>query len=1043
MRFAQEIVMFSFILVLLVGIGSCVTPMPPIEEGALEVVVTSTSGQALQGALFESSEQYAYTDTQGRATLSLLPGTHEYSVSAQDHETRSGTEPVRAGSTNRIYVQLEALESPCETNAQCPQGTYCTPQGACVPVEEDGTLQVTVRGTSGALQGAMLTVGQRTAQTNTQGRATLSLEAGDYDYSISYPEYEPSWGTVDITAGETTSFGVDLVPVSTPECPGCVTITTLTVSGQEIGNPGRNAFDGDPSTRWSADTDLNNGEQYLEVEFDEPTVIDSVRIWWYKGTERTTEYAISTGTGQTRIVHSEGTAQQGEYHDYTIERTTQVLRITGLGNSQNERTSISEVQINGQAPDTTGMDVTVLEPGDTCQSDDDCQEGYMCTTAGECVQAPNTDPCLQCAQGEECVNGECVAQETSQLVLEGFEYYTNDHRIGVYVRNDGSAAFSGSAQVALKMTYKASQNDPLDTLLVRDTTNFQSLGANAQRHFTLDCPQVADNTDPCDRPLTISATLTAPGHENQTLRIENVRFPSRTQDTEPSPEADFGSVTFKATTTSGWEEDIDAVFPVQNMKIHIDQETVEGNGTGITIDGLEIGSTYEYELEATIGTTRSSSTKGTVTRTFTTGEVTAQGITEEVHIEYPWSDVNVYVSDTDGNRIGGATVKLIEGQWLWANTIATKNTIASGNLVGLAQFFELEYPRLAGGGELTATIEKEGYEFQRIKINNTPNVRNSIDIVLEPSNAQDPQVMKTLSVSKTGSGTVTSTNPDSKINCGKECSAQYPEGESVTLTATPLKNYRLKSWSSNCVPVAGDTNSCTVAMDAHKLVTATFEPAGRVEFTLYDYDNNGEKQRVSGRVLIGIPYKKDGYIGLYNAIQDKTGEDVTFDLTPGTYWYTSWGPDGQRFIGSITVAADKEYERKILFPRAMTGMGQYSTNRFSVTIRDQKLDGTDAQKLSGVKVEWGNDLVGTTNTNGQIMQEDMDRNYATPYLETSLWPYDPLNFALPMNPGTEVGLDLEMYARGRSPVRYRPPPGGGTIITNLIAPPPPPPPPPP
>jgi hypothetical protein len=218
MRFAQEIVMFSFILVLLVGIGSCVTPMPPIEEGALEVVVTSTSGQALQGALFESSEQYAYTDTQGRATLSLLPGTHEYSVSAQDHETRSGTEPVRAGSTNRIYVQLEALESPCETDDQCPQGTYCTPQGACVPVEEDGTLQVTVRGTSGALQGAMLTVGQRTAQTNTQGRATLSLEAGDYDYSISYPDYEPSWGTVDITAGETTSFGVDLVPVSTPEC---------------------------------------------------------------------------------------------------------------------------------------------------------------------------------------------------------------------------------------------------------------------------------------------------------------------------------------------------------------------------------------------------------------------------------------------------------------------------------------------------------------------------------------------------------------------------------------------------------------------------------------------------------------------------------------------------------------------------------------------------------------------------------------------------------------------------------------------------------
>jgi uncharacterized repeat protein (TIGR02543 family) len=74
----------------------------------------------------------------------------------------------------------------------------------------------------------------------------------------------------------------------------------------------------------------------------------------------------------------------------------------------------------------------------------------------------------------------------------------------------------------------------------------------------------------------------------------------------------------------------------------------------------------------------------------------------------------------------------------------------------------------------------------------------------------------TLTVSKTGSGTVTS-NP-AGISCGATCSANYNSGTSVTLTATPDSGYTFAGWSGACT----GTGSCTVSMDSSKSVTETF-----------------------------------------------------------------------------------------------------------------------------------------------------------------------------------------------------------------------------
>ncbi len=73
-----------------------------------------------------------------------------------------------------------------------------------------------------------------------------------------------------------------------------------------------------------------------------------------------------------------------------------------------------------------------------------------------------------------------------------------------------------------------------------------------------------------------------------------------------------------------------------------------------------------------------------------------------------------------------------------------------------------------------------------------------------------------LAVNVSGSGTVTSS--PSGINCGATCSASYPSGTMVTLTATPASGYILTGWSGVC----SGSGSCVVTMSAAESVTATF-----------------------------------------------------------------------------------------------------------------------------------------------------------------------------------------------------------------------------
>jgi len=77
---------------------------------------------------------------------------------------------------------------------------------------------------------------------------------------------------------------------------------------------------------------------------------------------------------------------------------------------------------------------------------------------------------------------------------------------------------------------------------------------------------------------------------------------------------------------------------------------------------------------------------------------------------------------------------------------------------------------------------------------------------------------KTLTVSKSGSGSGTVTSSPAGINCGADCSENYIDGTSVTLTASVSGGSTFTGWSGACT----GTGLCSVKMTSDQSVTAIF-----------------------------------------------------------------------------------------------------------------------------------------------------------------------------------------------------------------------------
>ena len=129
-----------------------------------------------------------------------------------------------------------------------------------------------------------------------------------------------------------------------------------------------------------------------------------------------------------------------------------------------------------------------------------------------------------------------------------------------------------------------------------------------------------------------------------------------------------------------------------------------------------------------------------------------------------------------------------------------------------------------------------------INIVATPNAVGTVSNTMSVSGSQPDPVLTnnsatqsvtvvpvfTLTVTDAGKGSGTVTAGVGAINCGSTCTGTYPQGTSVSLTATPSASSIFSAWTGACTGT--DPNTCTLVMNSAQSVTATFSPAP--DFTL-------------------------------------------------------------------------------------------------------------------------------------------------------------------------------------------------------------------
>jgi len=86
----------------------------------------------------------------------------------------------------------------------------------------------------------------------------------------------------------------------------------------------------------------------------------------------------------------------------------------------------------------------------------------------------------------------------------------------------------------------------------------------------------------------------------------------------------------------------------------------------------------------------------------------------------------------------------------------------------------------------------------------------------------------TLTTSKTGTGQGSIASSSTGIACGSDCTENYANGTTVTLTATPSSGSTFTGWSGAC----SGTATCTVSMSEAKNVVATFNLVTISSYTL-------------------------------------------------------------------------------------------------------------------------------------------------------------------------------------------------------------------
>ena len=206
---------------------------------------------------------------------------------------------------------------------------------------------------------------QKITWTNSTGSSGIAN--GTTNWSIEAIDLVEGENLVTVTATDSTgNTAQDAITVTYTAANGNNGLPVVSVaSSSDDGNVAANTIDNNLSTRWSA-----NGEgQWIQYDLGTVYSITELRIAFYRGDARTTEFEISVSNDANSWNHilretsSGATLQQEIYNIPSI--TGRYVRITGYGNSANSWNSITEVDIRGtvySVPDITDPSVEITFP---------------------------------------------------------------------------------------------------------------------------------------------------------------------------------------------------------------------------------------------------------------------------------------------------------------------------------------------------------------------------------------------------------------------------------------------------------------------------------------------------------------------------------------------------------------------------------------------------------------------------------------------------------------------------------------------------------
>ena len=127
-------------------------------------------------------------------------------------------------------------------------------------------------------------------------------------------------------------------------------VLKVTASGSEGENVAANAVDGRLETRWSQP----GRDEWILLEFAEPTMVDALSIAWQHAKERKAKWMLELsedGLTWTKAVEGESRPDHPDGDTYRFSARKAVFaRLRCFGNNRNEWNSILELKVGGLKP---------------------------------------------------------------------------------------------------------------------------------------------------------------------------------------------------------------------------------------------------------------------------------------------------------------------------------------------------------------------------------------------------------------------------------------------------------------------------------------------------------------------------------------------------------------------------------------------------------------------------------------------------------------------------------------------------------------------